>query len=169
MSTTYIRPADSLRSALKEAGFGARRVTVRTDGSTLRVTIRDASASLTKVKVIADRFESVRRCEASGEILAGGNTYVDTEYSEALVAPIKSALVAVLEPAPADEFIALPGGFRAFKVSREYGGASYLAQIRMEGPTFDYRNNLATGVTWAAERLAVAYLDAAASGEGTAA
>jgi hypothetical protein len=69
---TYVRPADSLRSVLKTAGFNARRVSVRHDGSTLRVTIRDASASLTKVKAIAETYESVRYCQATGEILSGG-------------------------------------------------------------------------------------------------
>jgi hypothetical protein len=39
----------------------------------------------------------------------------------------------------------------------------------MEGPTFHHRNNLAVGVSWAAERLAVARLDASASGVGSAA
>ena len=40
-------------------------------------------------------------------------------------------------------------------------------QVRLEGPGFDYRNSMAVGVTWAAERLAIAYLDASASADGT--
>jgi len=75
MTTTNLRPADALRAALKAAGFNARRVSVRADNSLLRVTIRDASASLTKVKAIAAPFESVRHCQATGEILAGGNIF----------------------------------------------------------------------------------------------
>ena len=39
----------------------------------------------------------------------------------------------------------------------------------MEGPTFHHRNNLAVGVSWGAERLAIARLDAGASGDGSAA
>lgn len=73
MTTTIASPADRLRAALKQAGFNARRVSVRHDHSTLRVTIRDASASLTQVEAVAAPFESVRRCQATGEILLGGN------------------------------------------------------------------------------------------------
>jgi hypothetical protein len=67
-----LRPADALRAALKAAGFNARRVSVKADNSLLRVTIRDASASLTKVKAIVAPFESVSRDQATGEILWGG-------------------------------------------------------------------------------------------------
>jgi len=62
-------PGDRLRAALKQAGFNTRRVSVRADQSTLQVTIRDASVSLTPVEAIAGPFESIRRCEATGEIL----------------------------------------------------------------------------------------------------
>lgn len=68
----------------------------------------------------------------------------------------------MLDPAPNDEYVALPGGFRAMKCTREHGGASHVWEVRMGGRGFDLYNNLAVGVTWAAERLAVAYLDASA-------
>jgi hypothetical protein len=42
-STNSTRPADRLRAALQQAGFNARRVSVRHDHPTLRVRIRDAS------------------------------------------------------------------------------------------------------------------------------
>jgi hypothetical protein len=66
----------------------------------------------------------------------------------------------VLDPAPNDEDVALPGGFRACKVTGQHGATTYVREVRMEGPTFHHRNNLAVGVSWAAERLAVARLDA---------
>ena len=168
MTNTIANPADRLRAALKNAGFNARRVTVRTRHSTLYVTIRDASASLTRVRAIAKPFESVSRDQATGEMLQGGNTYVQVEYTEALVDPVKATILAVLDPAPNDEYVALPGGFRACKVSVQHGASRYVRDVRLEGPTFDLSNNLASGVTWAAERLAIAYLDATASGQGSA-
>jgi hypothetical protein len=76
-TTTNTTPVQTLRAAIKTAGFNGRKVTVRLDHSTLRVTIRDASAPLSTVKAIADQFSSVRRCEKTGEILCGGNTFVD--------------------------------------------------------------------------------------------
>jgi hypothetical protein len=164
MTTTNDTPAQRLRVALKSAGFNARQVSVRYPHSTLHVTIRDASVSLTKVSAIAGAFESVSRDYKSGEILCGGNTFVRVEYADALVDPVKATILAVLDPAPNDEYVALPGGFRAMKCTREHGGASHVWEVRMEGCGFDLYNNLAVGVTWAAERLAVAYLDASALG-----
>jgi len=79
MATTVARPADRLRAALRQAGFNTRRVSVRGEHSTLQVTIRDASVSLTQVEAIAGPFESISRCEATGELLLGGNCYVDTK------------------------------------------------------------------------------------------
>jgi hypothetical protein len=167
MTTT----ANNLRTALKQAGFNARMVTVKDRYSTLCVTIRDASVSLTKVKAIVAPFESVSRDHATGEILCGGNTFTRTEYADSLIDPLKAAFLAVLDPAPNDEYVVLPGGFRAMKCTRANGqGSSYVWEVRMAGPGFTLYNDIAVGVTWAAERLAVAHLDAAAPGtEGSAA
>jgi hypothetical protein len=158
MTTTIARPADQLRAALKQAGFNARRVSVRHDHSTLRVTIRDASVSLTQVEAIAAPFESIRRCQATGEILLGGNCYVDTKYDPDLVKPLKAELAALLAAAAFDTYVPMRGGFRALKVSgpRE--------EVRLAGPGFHVRNEIAYGAVWAAERLAIAYLDAKAQG-----
>jgi hypothetical protein len=159
MTTTRIRPADQLRAALKQAGFNARRVSVRHDHSTLRVTIRDASASLTQVKAITGPFESVRLCEASGEILLGGNRYVDAKHDDAVVKPLKDEIATLLATAPVDEYVAVRGGFRALKVS------GVRDEVRLAGPGIDFRSDLAYGTVWAAERLAIAYLDAKGQGQ----
>ena len=158
MTTTIARPADRLRVALKQAGFNTRRVSVRAEHSTLRVTIRDASVSLTQVEAIAGPFESIRRCEATEEILLGGNCYVDTMYDPDLVRPLKAELAALLAAAPFDAYVPVRGAFRALKVSgpRE--------EVRLVGPGLHDRNAIAYGTVWAAERLAIAYLDAKAQG-----
>jgi hypothetical protein len=164
MAITSIRPAQALRTALKAAGFNARRVSVREYHNTLRVTVRDVSASLSKVTAIAAPFERVSRCETTGEILCGGNIFVNVRYTKEAVAPVKAAILVVLDSAPADQWVAVLGNFRAVKVSRE--GATYNDEVRMDGPGL--RNSIACGVTWAAERLAIAYLDASAQCEGAA-
>jgi hypothetical protein len=157
--------SQQLRSALKAAGFNARRVSVRHDHSTLRVTIRDTSVSLSAVKTIADRFCVVRRCEATGEILCGGNIFVDVAYLPELVKPVAAAVVALLAPAADGEVVTLVGGFRAAKISRARGG-TYPDEIRIWGPGFDAANSIACGVHWAAQRIAVEYLDTLASAHG---
>lgn len=157
-TATIARPADRLRAALKQAGFNSRQVSVRHDHSTLRVTIRDASVSLTRVQEIAGAFESVRRCEATGEILLGGNCYVDTEYDDKVIKPLKTEIAALLTTAPFDTYVDMLGGFRALKES------GMREEVRLQGPGFHFRNDLACGIVWAAERLAIAYLDAKAQG-----
>ena len=149
MTTTNDTPAQRLRVALKSAGFNARQVSVRYPHSTLHVTIRDASVLLTKVSAIAGAFESVSRDYKTGEILCGGNTFVRVVYDDTLVDPVKATILAVLDPAPNDEYVALPGGFRTMKCTREHGGASHVWEVRMEGRGFNLYNNLAVGVTWA--------------------
>jgi hypothetical protein len=139
-------------------------VTVRTRNSTLDVTIRDAAVSLAKVKAIAGSFESVRRDHASGEILCGGNTFVSVDYADALLDPLKASILAALEATPLGDTIGLPGGFSAVKPLPAHG-LTYRGDVYMAGPGFDGRNDRAFGVVWAAERLAIAYLDAVASGQ----
>jgi len=164
MST--LTTAQRLRNALKAAGHNARRVTVRHDHSTLRVTIRDAGVSLSTVQAIADSFETVRRCQVTGEILCGGNTYVDVRYLPELIEPLAAVIVALLGPAADGETVALGGGFSAAKISRAMG-ATYHDEVRLAGPGFDFRNDRCVGVHHAAERIAIAYLDArAAAAEG---
>jgi len=165
MTSTNTAPAQSLRAALKAAGFNARRVTVREKHSTLYVTIRDAWASLTEVKTIADKFRVVHRCQATGEILGGGNTFVEVGYADELVGPAKAAILVVLDPALHDQWVTVLGDFRAMKVSRECG-ATYPDEVRIEGPGFDGCNAMACGVGWAAKRIAIAFLDVTASQRG---
>ena len=165
MTTTNVSAAQELRAALKRAGFNARQVTVRYPHSTLYVTIRNTSVSLTKVTAIASGFESVSRDHKTGEILCGGNTYVQVRYDDALIKPVQVQILAVLGPAPDDTYVDLPGGFRAIKVSRQHGAATYVGEVRIAGPTFD-GGTIAVGVEYAAKRIAVAYLDASAVGTG---
>jgi hypothetical protein len=160
MATTNTTPAQALRAALKAAGFNARRVTVRERGSSLYVSIRDAGASLSKVDAIANKFSVVSRCEVTREILSGGNTFVFVAYIDEVIEPAKAAILAVLNPAPVDEWVTVLGDFRAVKVSRQRG-ATYPDEVRMKGPGFDF-NSMACGVEWAAKRIAIAFLDASA-------
>lgn len=161
MTTTNLTPAQRLRIALKGAGFSARQVTVRYPHSALYVTIRDASVSLTEVTSIAGAFESISRDHATGEILCGGNTFVQVAYDDVLIKPVQAQILAVLAPAPEDMYVELPGGFRAMKVSRKHGGATYWSEVRIAGPTFD-GGTIAAGVEYAAKRIAIAHLDARA-------
>ena len=78
--------AAEIRATLKARhGWNARQVSVRASyysmGSSIDVTIKDPAISLPTVKAIAEGAEHIRRCEATGEILGGGNRYVSVRYS----------------------------------------------------------------------------------------
>lgn len=73
--------AAAIRKELKkQLGVTNRQVSVRSRNSgydeAIDVTIKDLKVNKAKVEAIASRHEHIRRCEYSGEILAGGNTYV---------------------------------------------------------------------------------------------
>lgn len=94
MTTT--NKADDLRDALKTAGYKRNQVSVKYPHSTLEVTVRDASIPLSAIRAIAAPFENVRYCPASGEILAGGNTWVDVKYARGLLDARVEAVAAQL-------------------------------------------------------------------------
>lgn len=102
-------PADRLRAKLKAAGYNARRVTVRHDhysmGSSIDVTIRDPDVGRDTIKALASEFERVDRCEITGEILSGGNRYLDVKYSGKATATLRDrvrrVVMAAIEKAKA--------------------------------------------------------------------
>lgn len=112
-TTKTLSKADMLRAALKAAGYNARQVTVRHDSCTLRVTVRSARVSLAHVEEIAGAFEKIDRDQATGEILCGGNTFVDASYDRAVLAPHVEMVEAVLR-ASSERVAVQIGGHRAF-------------------------------------------------------
>jgi len=73
-----------IRECLKtELGYNAKFVTVKKRHYyALDFTIRDASVNKKHLEKWVKRFESISRCEYSGDILSGGNTFVDVSASE---------------------------------------------------------------------------------------
>lgn len=69
-------PAARIRNNLKAAGIPAKAVSVRTRSTgSVDVVVNSLDVDYRKVKEIAQSEESIRRCEYTGEILSGGNTY----------------------------------------------------------------------------------------------
>lgn len=90
--------AQKIRDACKARGWNRRAVSVRvTPGGSLRVEVLSASVPLSVVRTIAKEQEHVRYCEASGEILSGGNTFVDASYSTAALVPLVAEIDAALQ------------------------------------------------------------------------
>ncbi len=147
--------ADALRADLKAAGFKPKQVTVRqTAGCSLDVTIRDAAVSLTAVKAIADKHVRVRYCEASGEILSGGNTFVGVRYVDTVIDPVAKKIAAILRTSNGHAVQVTP----SVSVSVDADGCDYNAKVWLhEGHTGAF---FCHGVDHAAERLATRVLDA---------
>lgn len=83
-----VTASKKIRALLKAAGYGKADVSVYNKGysmgSTVYVTIKRAEIPLGAVEKIAAEGEEIRR-DASGDILGGGNCFVDTRYAHELL------------------------------------------------------------------------------------
>lgn len=158
MSRDYQTTADRCRAALRAAGYTSRQVTVRDRGSntytSLHVTIRDASVRASAIAEIAGSFRDVRRDSMTDEILSGGNTFVDVEYTDAII----DARTAPIERRIADgvgrDVIAIPGVIVTWDAPRS--GQPHDAEVYVRGIPGVYR---CWGVRGAARQIAIAALD----------
>jgi len=90
MSSKYTSAAEdavTIRQAFKLAGIKASvRSEQYSGGSSIYVKVKKGSVQ--EATEIAKKCEKISRCEASGEILSGGNRYVSVSASETLLAEI---------------------------------------------------------------------------------
>ena len=82
--TTIRQAAQNVRTAYKKRGWTSRQIGVRSDsysmGSALRITIKDGQIPMHEAKEIAQSEEHIRR-DGYGEILSGGNRYVEVNLN----------------------------------------------------------------------------------------
>jgi hypothetical protein len=126
--------AAELRGRLKDVGFNARAVSVRVRhlgmDSAITVTVRRPDVRLVAVREIADGFERIHCDDATGEVLLGGNLYVNVAYAEEAIRPFRTGVELQLE---AD--CAVPGvvaDIDGFKVWRCTAESDYLWADRPE-------------------------------------
>jgi hypothetical protein len=104
--------ASALRKAYKAKGWTARDISVRSDlysmGSSIRIRVKSARVNVNEAREMAEECESVRRCEYTGEILSGGNRYVDFSVEEQarveIGAPYRAAAAAAIARVQAPGF-----------------------------------------------------------------
>lgn len=88
-----------LREAFRKRGWNQRAVTVRNEsysmGSSFHVTILDPSAihDMAELRRLVNTSERIDRCEASGEILSGGNRFAHLQYSDQAQAMLRAPYV----------------------------------------------------------------------------
>ena len=80
MYKTTTEQAKEARLILKDNGYSRKQVSVRNRNGSIQVTIKDLNVGVKKVESLVKGFEDISRCEAAGEILCGGNTFVFVNY-----------------------------------------------------------------------------------------
>lgn len=75
--------AQEVAAKLKAIGITNKQVSCRGDYNSINCRVKDLSIDLEVVKQIAYEYQKIDRCDYSGEILLGGNTYVFVEYDHA--------------------------------------------------------------------------------------
>jgi hypothetical protein len=72
--------AQEVAAKLKAIGITNKQVSCRGDYNSITCRIKDLTIDPEIVRAIASEYEKIDRCEYSGEILCGGNTYVSVCY-----------------------------------------------------------------------------------------
>ncbi|AVM51534.1 hypothetical protein [Capnocytophaga sp. oral taxon 878] len=76
----------AIREQFKLLGYNNRKISVTDGGGTLESSIRvrvkfvPILEQIQEIKEVAEKFRQVLYDEATGEILAGGNTFVNVSY-----------------------------------------------------------------------------------------
>jgi hypothetical protein len=95
---TAANPTEQVRSELKALKITSKMVSVRATSSGMNVVIKTRGVAAT-VEAICNKHSRIHRCEASGEILSGGNFYVSVEFDRGLVETMAKEVAAQLSSA----------------------------------------------------------------------
>lgn len=72
--------ANDLKKELKTYGINTKNLSIRCEYGAIYVTIKTHDISARQIKDIFYKYERIDRCQATGEILLGGNCYVFVSY-----------------------------------------------------------------------------------------
>ncbi len=123
-----------IRAELKAKKWTARDISVRASsfsmGSSITVTIKNADIPIAAVKEIADKHESISRCQLTGDILSGGNRYLHVGYStearEVFAARLLPSVQAAAEElAKASDNVLMPVTGSDFKLGKGRHGHGF--------------------------------------------
>lgn len=98
-----MNPKSNIVAAIKALGYNSRQVSVRKNPCSTEwsfdVTIRDPKVNMAAVGGAVKNHESIDRCQASGEILAGGNTYIHVKGTDEVKAEWAKPFIPMIEVA----------------------------------------------------------------------
>jgi hypothetical protein len=73
--------ANQMKKELKEAGINTKNIRIRVKAYSVHCEVSDLSIKISDVEaVLKSKYESISRCEYTGEVLQGGNTFVSVSY-----------------------------------------------------------------------------------------
>ena len=74
----------AIKAELKKAGYGTKQVSIRSRycgySDATDITVKDLNCNIEKIRKICEKFEKIDYDKYSGEILAGGNTYISVQW-----------------------------------------------------------------------------------------
>jgi len=118
MNTTQL-----IRNEVKALGYTPKQVSVRQHNRSVDVIIKDFTANYKALERLR-KYERVRRCEATHEVLCGGNTFVSISYDWKREADIKktpdylsflNGIISKLSEIEGNSGVALSPNIAAFK------------------------------------------------------
>ena len=127
--------AAQLRAEYRRAGWNSRMISVRSTRGEVRVTIKAVQVPHAKAKAMAEKYEDIAR-DGYGEILLGGNLYVNIDQSperrEILARRHLDAIEAALPEVKASSSVLVPITERA-SIGQHISGYGY--QLWADGGT----------------------------------
>jgi hypothetical protein len=103
-----------VRNSIKKLGYNSRQISVRDGGgcysTTINITIKDLNIDKDLIEEATSNFEKIDRCEASGEILSGGNTFIFVSYDWEIVRDEVKKYIPEVEKVKV-EASKVPGGY----------------------------------------------------------
>lgn len=150
-ATTAKKIRDELKSKL---GLTSRQVSVRSPHwGSVDVTIKSADVRISQVEAIANAHENIHRCEASGEILSGANTFVRVEYALDCYRSMRNEILDLIED---KENTGISVMFRGVTIVCPTNQSKHLARWYAEGCGVDIQ---CYGASHLADQVAIAILD----------
>ncbi len=96
--------AKEIRQTLKKLGYTSRQVSVRAQyfsmGSEITVKIKDITCNFAAIHEIAHAHARIHRCAYSGDILGGGNRYIDVSWDYELFSKAAAPFKQFIESMP---------------------------------------------------------------------
>jgi hypothetical protein len=148
--------AEKLRAEYKAKGWNSKKISVRvvpvTYSMSIEVTVRSLEVDFKAAKEMAEEYSNARTCEASGETLLGGNTYVSVEWDKKVSDPIVAGYAEKIRPLAINESVEIDG----ITVTREnenefslYRYADGIGHMIMARPCAWGAEGAADGIFWA--------------------